>query len=75
MEKELVSGKIGEMGKYDVEFKEGKLVVEIDGFFEKSSATLVVKVDAAQVLDALAKAVPGEMDDAAIALVKLALGV
>ena len=29
MEKDIVDGQIGEIGSYDVEFKEGKLVAKI----------------------------------------------
>lgn len=73
MEAKIVGGAIGSVGQYDVSFKEGKLVAELkahEAFFEGG---MVVKIDAGQVLDALAAAIPGAIDDAVIALVKAAL--
>lgn len=71
----LASGNIGSVGKYDVEFKDGFLVLEADASYAIGSTGIVQKIGAGAVLDALAKAIPGVWDDAAIALVKKALGV
>lgn len=75
MDKELVQGNLGEVAKYDVEFKEGKLVAAINAEAAQGmvEAGMVVKLDAGKVLDALAKAIPGTMDDAMIGVVKAAL--
>ncbi len=73
-DKEIVEGNLGSVGKYDVEFKEGNLVVEVDASFGPGSAGLVIKVGAGAVLDAIAKAIPGQIDDAVIGLIKKALG-
>lgn len=74
-DKELVQGSIGEVGKYDVAFKEGKLVVEVDAKVSVGEAGLVIKVGAGQVIDAIAAAIPGKIDDAVLGLLKQALGV
>ncbi len=75
MEKQLVEGSIGEVGKYDVDFKEGKLVAAVDAGDKEGmvSAGLVVKLDAGKVIDALARAIPGQIDDAVLGLMKAAL--
>lgn len=73
MEKEIVAGEMGKVAKYDVAFKEGKLVAELmhdDGML---SAGLKVAIDAEKVLDALAAAIHGTIDDALIGVVKAAL--
>lgn len=75
MEGEIAQGALGSAGKYDIEFKEGALVIEVTASVEMGSASLVIKVPAAKVLDAIAAAIPGKMDDAVIALVKSGLGV
>jgi hypothetical protein len=53
--KELVDGKLGSVGKYDLAFKEGQLVIELDAGLGASSAGLVLKIDGRQVLDAIGK--------------------
>ena len=73
MEKDLVDGKLGELGQYDVEFKGGKLRGELKVAKLGLSAGVVVEIDADQVLDALAKAIPGTIDDAVLGLAKAAL--
>lgn len=71
--KEIAQGQVGSVGKYDVEFKDGKLVAEIDAAAGPLEAGLLVKLDAGKVLDALAKAIPGTFDDAIIGVAKAAL--
>ena len=73
MEKELVQGKIGEVGKYDVAFKEGKLVIEVGASVAIGEAGLSVKIGAKQVLDAIKAAIPGKIDDAIIDVLEAAL--
>lgn len=73
VEKDFAQGNIGSVGKYDVAFKSGQMVLEIDAVAGASSAGLIIKIDAAQVMDAIAKAIPGTVDDAVIGLVKAAL--
>lgn len=73
MEAQLAQGNIGTVGKYDIDFKEGHLVLEIDANVPVGSAGLVIKVSAEKVLDAIAKAIPGTIDDAVIGVIKAAL--
>lgn len=71
--KDIVEGNLGTVGKYDVEFKEGKLVAEISAEAGPLEAGMVVKLDAGKVIDALAKAIPGQVDDAVFGVLKAAL--
>lgn len=75
MEADILDGKIGAVGGYDLEFKGGKLTFVVDvaapgGLVE---GKLGVGVDAGAVLDAIAKAIPGTIDDAIIGVAKAAL--
>ena len=73
MEKDILDGQLGKVGKYDLEFKEGELrfVIEVGGL--GLSAGVKVAVKASDVLDAIAKAIPGQIDDAIFAVMKQAL--
>lgn len=73
MEKDIVDGAIGKVGKYDLEFKEGELrfVLEVGQFGLGAGVKVAIKADA--VLDAIAKAIPGQVDDAIFAVLKQAL--
>ena len=73
MDSHIVGGQIGDNAKYAVDFKEGKLVAELSVNEGAFSGGLLVKLDAGQVLDAIARAVPGQLDDAVIAIIKGAL--
>jgi hypothetical protein len=80
VEADLVDGKIGDVGSYDVEFKGGKLVAKAGVAHDPAAgvslkADVSIEIGAAAVLDALAKAIPGTFDDALISLAKGALGV
>lgn len=75
MDKDLSSGPIGSVGKYDVAFKGGKLILTANMDLppgEKLNASF--EVDANKVLDALKAAIPGKLDDLLIALIKSSLG-
>jgi hypothetical protein len=72
-DKEFAQGNLGQVGKYDVAFKDGALVIEVDANVPVGSAGLLVKVDASKVLDAIAAAIPGKVDDAIIGIIKAAL--
>lgn len=73
MEKDIVDGKIGDFGSYDLEFKGGKLVfvtkVEWSGIFAEVQTGLAAEALGA----ALKKAIPGAVDDAIIDVIVLAL--
>ena len=71
--KEIAEGAIGSVGKYDVAFKDGQFVVEFDAPVVVGSAGLIVKVDAAKVIDSLCAAIPGKIDDAIFGVIKAAL--
>lgn len=74
MEKEIASGEIGTVGKYHIYFKDGFLVVEANASVPPGeSITASIKVDSDKVLDAIALAVPGKIDDLLIALLKTGL--
>lgn len=67
---DIVEGNIGNVGKYDVEFKEGKLVALVSAQVGFADAEFALKIGAEQVLDALKKAIPGEYDDVILDMVK-----
>lgn len=73
MEKDLVDGKIGEVGAYDVEFKGGKLVAKVSAQVHGLNAAVELSADSDLVIEALKAAIPGKIDDAVLDLVKLAL--
>lgn len=66
MEKDILEGKIGEVGGYDLEFKGGKLVLKVDAAIDIGKAGFFAELEADKVLDALAKAIPGQWDDVAL---------
>lgn len=72
---DVVEGKLGDVGAYDVKFVDAKLVAELDVNVEKGvlTAGLVVKLDGSAVLDALAAAIPGQIDDVLLGVLKKAL--
>ncbi len=73
MEADIVEGQIGSMGKYDVEFKAGKLVAKADASFSVGLAKIEISIDSDAIIDALAAAIPGKVDDAILNVVKSAL--
>lgn len=74
MDAVIAKGPIADVGVYSVEFKGGKLLVSANVSLPPGeSASLLVTVDSDKVLDAIALAVPGKIDDALIALIKLGL--
>lgn len=69
MEKDLVGGKIGEVGAYDVEFKGGKLLAkaslgkEFADLGVKVASEVSVELSASAIFAAIKKAIPGQYDD------------
>lgn len=67
---DIVDGKLGEVGAYDVEFKDGYLSAKAQVLAKVASGIveivgeLEVRVGAEAVIEALKKAIPGEIDDA-----------
>lgn len=72
-EKEIVQGPLGSVGKYDVSFSGGKLVATVSAAEGPAGINVSLVLDAGQVLDAIAKAIPGTFDDAIISVAKAAL--
>lgn len=75
MEADLVSGPIGNVGSYDLAVKESKLSFKLDAKVagDAVEAGIVVSVSIVAVIDAIAKAIPGQVDDAIFAVLKAAL--
>lgn len=73
MEGEIAEGSIGSVGKYDLEFKGGQLVLMVDANLGLGSAGIKLSLDAGKVIEAIEKAIPGQMDDAILELLKGAL--
>jgi len=73
MEKEIVDGKLGEKASYKVEFKGGQLHAELLADVGPLNAGVKISLSADEVLDAIAKQIPGQIDDAVINLIKQAL--
>lgn len=75
MEKEIVAGNLGSIANYDVEFKGGKLIAKLDA--EKAEygikAGVFFEAGAEAVIDAIARAIPGTIDDVLLGIVKTAL--
>ena len=75
MEKDIVDGKLGTVGAYDLEFKDGelRLTIDVNAPLGIGTAGLKLGIKADAVLDAIANAIPGQIDDAVINLIKSAL--
>lgn len=74
MEKDLAGGNLGNVGKWDLDFKGGMLVAKLEANVGGVvNAGLVVEIGADAVLDAIAKAIPGSIDNAVIEVIKGAL--
>jgi hypothetical protein len=67
MEKQIAEGKIGNVGDYDLDFKDGKFCAEVKGEKGPLEVGVVVKLDAVDVacasLEWLKGKIPGAMDD------------
>lgn len=70
---ELVEGQLGSVGSYDLEFQDGNLTVSLKADVGPLKAGLTLVLDSAQLMDAVAKAIPGTVDDAVIGVIKAAL--
>ena len=73
MEADLAEGKIGNVGSYDVEFKGGKLVASVKADLGVCKAGVVIEVSAEHVINAIEKAIPGQLDDAILEILKKTL--
>jgi len=74
MEKDIIDGKLGAVGSYDIEFKGGKLVARVSAAAPFGlEAGILLSLDSDAVLDAIARAIPGSIDDAVVNVIKGAL--
>lgn len=73
MSKELAAGELGPEAKYDVKLEAGKLVVSAKYDGAETDAEIKISIDAGMFMDKLAAVIPGEIDDAIIAVLKQAL--
>jgi hypothetical protein len=73
MEQALVEGNLGTVGQYDLEFKGGKLVGTVKAAVSVGEVSMGLSIDSAAICDAIAKAIPGSVDDALLAVLKAAL--
>lgn len=66
---------LGKVGTIDIKLEKSKLVIDTKIKVEVAGLEtgLVVSVDSVVVLDAIAKAIPGQVDDSVIAVMKMAL--
>jgi len=71
---DLVSGAIGSVGKYDVAFTAGSLVVSGNLAVSEGSLALSVTVSAKQVIDALAAKLGGSIPAEIAQVLEAALG-
>lgn len=69
---DIAQGQAGEV-KYSVKFEGGKLVVEAAYDGQLADAALKVSVGSDEVINAIEKAIPGQIDDKLLELVKIAL--
>jgi hypothetical protein len=70
MDKDILEGKIGEKGSYDLEFKAGSLSLTVAVDVGLAKAGLKVEVPSGQIIDALEKAIPGDWDKIPLAGLK-----
>jgi hypothetical protein len=73
MDKLLKDGKLGEDGDFKIEVKEGKLILSAGYMNEGLGASLGIQVSPDYFIDKLAAAIPGEIDDAVLSILKAAL--
>ena len=66
---------IGKVGEFDAKIEKGALVLNLGMNVGQAGVEggLVVKVHMDVVLDVIAKAIPGQVDDAVIAVIKAAV--
>lgn len=71
---DVANGNIGTVGKYDVSFTSGQMVVEMDVASGPASASLSIKISGKQILDALAAKIGGPIPAEVAQLLENALG-
>jgi hypothetical protein len=74
MDKDLISGKIGSEGTYDIAFKSGNVVATISYGGEELEAQISLVMKSKAGLEKLKQLIPGQVDDAIISVIEEALG-
>ena len=67
--KDLAEGNIGAEGKYDVDFEDGKILVNIGYKGEQAEAGVYLKLNLMDVLKIAAAKSDNKIDDAAVAMI------
>jgi len=67
---ELASGDLGSEATYSAKLEAGMMKVSLDYKGAQTGAGMFVSVDMGLMLDKLAETIPGQIDDAIIALLK-----
>lgn len=70
---DLAGGQIGPETKWALKFEGGQLKVSVDNAGTMGSAGLYLAVGADQVISAIEAAIPGQLDDQVLDLLKAAL--
>lgn len=66
----LIKGGIGSDADYDLSFEDGQLVFSLRYDGEGVDGEVRVYLDPSHFIDLMAKAIPGQVDDAVFALIK-----
>lgn len=72
---QLLGGSLGPEADYDLEVAGGKLTLKGKYHGQGGAVELALSLDAGYFLDALAKKIPGQVDDAVFSVLKAALAV
>jgi len=72
---DLVKESLGSEGSVSLKVSDGKLLITLEHTHASGKLSLVAEEDASYFLDKLAAAIPGQIDDAVLAVIKGALKV
>jgi len=70
---DLANKDLGSEGNVELKVVDGKLILEVSHIHASGKVSLLVEEDGTYFLDKLAKAIPGQVDDAIFAVIKGAL--
>lgn len=73
MDMDIKDGELGGDGLFDLDIKEGDLVLKVVHDSKGLDAELNVRVDSGYFIDKLAEKIPGQVDDAILQVLKAAL--
>lgn len=72
--KEIVAGNIGAVGKYDVEFLDGKLVAKAQASAEGIEAEMSMSISGKSIIDGIAKKIGGPIPEMVAQFLEASLG-